>query len=365
MAKTKIFYQIVPLGTPYLVDNLALSLRGYPTIGFVDVEKVNRNNPVLYLYFGQSTADYTNSLRYPLLNWADNGKAMAVLKKAENFYDFIPEDLHKINAFFLQDEGDIETFKNVILTYFGFLETTRKIFLSYCRAEATGIANQLFDSLCRRKYRPFLDSYIIPYGVNFQEHLHHELADCEVMVLLNTPGFATRNWCMEEVEYAKKNNLGVVQVVFQGAKEIDTLPTCDVITYRVKAKKLSKLNKLKLNEIIELVERMRAKSYQYRQQALCNKIGFACDGDELLHKDYGIVVNNSSSQIYYPSVCIPSSQFVEIASNRMSSIANTTGYSQRVLFDANSCRPDVASHFTWLNNQLNVKTLDINKNIKL
>lgn len=364
MSKTKIHYQIVPVGTPYLVLELENSLRGYPSIGIIEANKVNRNDPVLYLYYGQTAVDKSNPEDYPLAAWAKNGSSMAVLKKADDFYSFIPEELHKINAFCLADASGIESLKNVILTHFGFIEATRKVFLSYCRAEASAIANQLFDGLCRRKYRPFLDSYIIPYGVNFQEHLHHELADCEVMVLLNTPGFASRPWCMEEVDYAKKNNLGVIQVVFKNAEPINTLPTCDMVTYNVKAKQNGKLDNLKIKEILELVERMRAKSYQYRQQAMCNRIGFECDGDELIHKDYGIVINKTQSQIYYPCVTVPTSPIIQKAESRMQSIPDTDGFNHRILFDADSCRPDITEHINWLNRQLSVQTLDINKDIK-
>lgn len=364
MTKTKIHYQIVPVGTPYMISELESSLRSYPSIGFIDVHRVNRNDPVLYLYYGQTTEDKTNPNGYPLSAWANNGCAMAVLKNADDFYSFIPEDLHKINAFYLQDESGIESLKNVILTHFGLIESTRKVFLSYCRAEATAIANQLFDGLCRRKYRPFLDSYIIPYGVNFQEYLHQELADCEVLVLLNTPGFASRPWCTEEVDYAKKNNLGVVQVVFKNAKPINTLPTCDMVTYNVKAKKNGKLDNLKINEILELVERMRAKSFRYRKQAMCNRIGFDCDGDELEQNDYGIVINKTRSQIYYPCVTIPSSPILQKAESRMQSIPDTDGFNLRVLFDSDSCRSDIVEHIEWLNRHLSVHILDINKDIK-
>lgn len=364
MTKVKIHYQIVPVGTPYLVSELIGSMKGYPSIGVIDVYRVNRNDPVLYLYYGQTKEDKSNPKRYPLSLWAKNGSSMAILKESDDFYSFIPEELHKINAFYLADISGIESLKNVILTYFGFMEASRKVFLSYCRAEASAIANQLFDGLCRHKYHPFLDSYIIPYGVNFQEYLHHELADCEVMVLLNTPGFASRKWCMEEVDYAKKNNLGVVQVVFKNSKPINTLPTCDVVRYNVKVGQKGKLDNLKIKEILELVERMRAKSYQYRQQAMCNRIGFECDGDELMQKDYGIVINKTKSQIYYPCVSIPSSPIIQKAESRMQQIVGTEGFNHRVLFDADGCRPDIKKHINWLNRQLSVKTLDINENIK-
>ena len=362
MAKPKIYYQLVTVGSPYFIWELEIALRAYPSIGTVSVDKVNTHNPVLYLYYGQSALDRTNSGAYPLLRWANNGKVMAVIKDVNNFYDYIPKDLEKINAFELADATGIESLKNYILQYFGFIETTRKVFLSYYRREASDMANQLFDALVRHRFKPFLDSYVIESGVNFQEHLHHELADCDTMILINTRGFKGRPWCMEEVKYAKVNNIGVIQIVINNSEPFNDLVNTDQIQLKNVRKKLSKLQ---IGQVLDMVERMRAKNFVYRQQALCNRITLACYGDILEHKEHGIIVNRTKNQTYYPCVSIPQSQLIQKAEKWMEDIDKTDGYSLRLLFDANSCRTDVMKHFDWLNGQLKVTTFDINQDFKL
>lgn len=236
------------------------------------------------------------------------------------------------------------------------------MFLSYYRHEASDIANQLFDALARHRFKPFLDSYVIESGVNFQEHLHHELADCDTMILINTHGFRGRHWCMEEVKYAKLNNMGVIQIVINNAEPFIDFVNNDQIKLKNVRKKLSKLQ---IGHILDMVERMRAKNFLYRQQTLCNRITLACYGDHLEHKEHGIIVNRTKNQMYYPCVFIPKSQLIEKAEKWMEHIDNTDGFSLRLLFDANSCRSDVMKHFDWLNDQLNVTTFDINQDFKL
>lgn len=362
MAKHKIYYQLVAIGTPFFVAELENALRSYTSIGVVPIDRVNAHNPVLYLYYGQSPLDRANPESYPLFRWANNGKVMAVVKDVSKFYEFIPKDLETINAFELADALYTESLKNHILQYFGFIETTRKVFLSYYRQEASDMANQLYDALVRHRFKPFLDSYVIESGVNFQEHLHHELADCDTMILINTHGFKGRPWCMEEVKYAKLNNIGVIQVIINNANPFVDLVNTDQITLKNIRKKLSKLD---IGRILDMVERMRAKNFMFRQQSLCNRILLSCYGDVLEHKEHGIIVNRSKSQTYYPCVSIPRSELIEKAETWMEDIKDTEGYSLRLLFDANSCRSDVMNHLDWLNNQLNVTTIDINQDFKI
>ena len=50
-------YQVIPLGTPWRIDDLRNVLLDFPDIHIININDVEKYNPVLYLYYGYSTND--------------------------------------------------------------------------------------------------------------------------------------------------------------------------------------------------------------------------------------------------------------------------------------------------------------------
>jgi hypothetical protein len=63
----------------------------------------------------------------------------------------------------------------------------------------------------------FLDSHSIRPGEPFQEVLWHRLADTDVVVLLDSPGFLDSRWTEEELARANSTNLQILQLIWPGS----------------------------------------------------------------------------------------------------------------------------------------------------
>ena len=120
------------------------------------------------------------------------------------FNDFskeIPEELKKQNGI-KYDDNQRSRIANVVLQAFELLRSTRKVFISYKRSESTSVAIQMYEALESHHFDVFLDTHSIEKGELFQEELWHRMTDCDVILLLNTPGFLESHWCKEELAEA-------------------------------------------------------------------------------------------------------------------------------------------------------------------
>ena len=109
----------------------------------------------------------------------------------------IPSILSNQNGWQFKD-NELDRSANIILESFELLRSTRKIFISYKRNESTSVAIQLYEALESYNYDVFLYIHSIGKGEPFQDDLWHRMTDCDVIVLLNTPGFLESHWCKEE-----------------------------------------------------------------------------------------------------------------------------------------------------------------------
>ncbi|MEM7391306.1 MAG: toll/interleukin-1 receptor domain-containing protein, partial [Verrucomicrobiota bacterium] len=107
--------------------------------------------------------------------------------------------------------------------------TQRKVFISYRRDDATGVANQLFEQLSHRGYWVFLDTASIDSGVDFQDALWARMADVDLLVFLDTPRALSSRWVYQELARAHNLGLGVLQLVWPGHSRTRGTELCDVI----------------------------------------------------------------------------------------------------------------------------------------
>src|SRR5262249_25690709 len=71
-----------------------------------------------------------------------------------------------------------------------------------------------------RWYSVFLDTISIRPGAVFQEDLMQELADSDVVVLLNSPTIKDRPYVQKEIAFADQAGVGGVQVVWPDEKPL-------------------------------------------------------------------------------------------------------------------------------------------------
>ena len=138
-----------------------------------------------------------------------------VVPELDRFNEFVPDDLRPINGMALRPEDpDLDRVASVLLEGLGLLRKSRRLFISYRRVETQGIAIQLYEQLDASGFDVFLDSHSIRPGEPFQDVLWHRLADTDVVVLLDSPGFMGSRWTEEELARANSTNLQILQLIW-------------------------------------------------------------------------------------------------------------------------------------------------------
>ena len=181
---------VILLGTPFFVSELRSLLATSSSVEVKDYDGASTVDGALYVYFGESKKDKARKYEnISLTKLAKEARIVPILKNLDDFRSNIPDELSAINAISVDSMLAVGKLKCFILEFFGLLESNRKVFIPYKRNDSLTFAHQLHNALVAAHYKPFLDSYSINYGVDFQEYLRHELSDSSMFVFLNTPNY--------------------------------------------------------------------------------------------------------------------------------------------------------------------------------
>ncbi len=79
------------------------------------------------------------------------------------------------------------------------------------------MADQLFDTMSRRGFQLFLDRFSGTAGRPFPQEIAEELAERDVVVLIETPNILKSRWTKWEVAFARRYRLGLLALQWPGA----------------------------------------------------------------------------------------------------------------------------------------------------
>jgi len=142
-----------------------------------------------------------------------------VVRDLKSFVTLAPELVADLNGYELADGQDTGEFVGLVLEALGLQRAKRKVFISYARVDSSEIAWQLREAFTKNWYSVFLDTISIRPGAEFQNELLQELADSDVMVLLNSPSVAGRPYVQKEIAFADQAGVGGVQLTWPGDVE--------------------------------------------------------------------------------------------------------------------------------------------------
>jgi hypothetical protein len=138
-----------------------------------------------------------------------------VVKTLKQFNQYVFADLHGINGMELEEQDpQLERVAAVLLEGLGLLRRSRRLFISYRRAETRGVAIQLYEILDQHGFDVFLDTVSVRPGEPFQEILWHRLLDTDVVVMLDSPNFLQSRWTVQELARANSTNIQMLQLVW-------------------------------------------------------------------------------------------------------------------------------------------------------
>ena len=339
----------------------------------VDLEREYKGNqPAFAIYFGDEGGDFKDvHIIEKLIK--DGTMILPIYFNDGAFEAEIPQELKKQNGIQYK-EHELNRIANIVLQSFELLRSTRKVFISYRRTESTPIAIQLFEALESHNFDVFLDTHSIEKGEPFQDELWHRMSDCDVVVLLNTPGFLESHWCKEEFAEAAAKQIGIVQLVWpnHNIKDIDPsshlsyplqLVADDFVDRDYSDKDKSKLAVTIVEKIISEVESVRARNLAARQDNLITEFRNIAEKngrtvtvqpEKILTED----LPNGSRVIYIPTIGIPQSTNCQSAEIKRELL----GYDEvsiRLIYDDLRIRDKWLNHLDWLNDNFkkDIKTL--------
>ncbi|MBZ5581050.1 MAG: toll/interleukin-1 receptor domain-containing protein [Acidobacteriia bacterium] len=132
-----------------------------------------------------------------------------------------PHLLRRVNATFYREK--IAETLPALLARAEVTTAQARVFISYRRVESLPLALQLFDALTHEGFEVFLDRFSIPPGYDFQRRLDQELADKSMVLLLESKHIRVSKWTQHEIDFAKRNRLGLLAVTMPGIPEEDRL----------------------------------------------------------------------------------------------------------------------------------------------
>lgn len=326
------------------------------------------NQPAFAVYFGDPKGDFKDlDVLQHLIK--DGTMILPVFYNEGCFEAQIPSDIRGQNGL-LYSDGDEKKIIPLILESFELLRSSRKVFVSYKRNESSSVAIQLYEALERNNFDVFLDTHSIKKGEPFQDELWHRMADCDVIVLLNTKGFLDSRWCKEEIAEANVKQIGVVQLVWPDHKLENSAEICfpfqladsDFENGIYKDQNTSKLKSKFIKELVHTVESVRARNLAARQDNLITEFTNSARkfGKKVNLQPQRFIteeIGENKRKIYIPTIGIPQSISCNQSQELKNQIKEYEVESIYLIYDNLRIRDKWLKHLDWLNKYLDVKTI--------
>ena len=268
----------------------------------------------------------------------------------------------------------LDRIASVLLEGLGLLRKSRRLFISYRRVETQGIAIQLYEQLDANGFDVFLDSHSIRPGEPFQDVLWHRLADTDVVVLLDSPGFLASRWTEEELARANSTNLQILQLIWPGSTLTSAAAFSKPFTlsdsdFEVATDRLGATARLRgdcLNRVTIEVESLRARALAARHAYLVQEFfseAVAAGHHPQVQPDRFILLETKAGNHYItvPTVGVPDAVRYQEVEDEMA--RHPKRHSDIILlYDERGIRDNWMKHLEWLDRQtLPVKSLQVAK----
>lgn len=376
-------YQIIIVGEPSVfeskvlgafykhVDDLGLNKDCFVEIRNTNFDAIYKANlPTFCLYFGSQTGNFLDlDITDRLIT--DATLILPIASDLDNVAIEIPLRLRSINVFQLNAENDIERLVSCLLEGLSLLRLTRRLFISYKRNESSVVAIQLFEKLEKNGFDVFLDTHSVRPGTQFQDELWHRMADTDVVVLLNTPGFLNSEWTTQELARANAMSIGIIQLIWpthnleRDAKLSIPYQLTDAnFGNKDYSNSKSYLTDQTLLDIVSQVESLRARSLGSRQdniitEFISSSIKLGKKSDLQPEKFITVKRKDGKESILIPTVGVPQAFTYNQSEELVSRIKLKNVEGVYLLFDHRNIREKWLEHLAWLDNYLPIKTLKI------
>lgn len=329
----------------------------------------NRFSPTVAAYFGGDFTVFPDiAISETLLS--NGAYIIPIVEDINNFPLEIPELLQPINGTSL-NRTSIDGLVSTIMEGFGLLRMSRRLFISYKRAESTALAIQLYEELDSIGFDVFIDTHSVRKGIDFQEELWHRLADSDVVVLIDTPKFRESKWTSAELGQASAMSVGIYQLIWPGHSPENDTGFC--VSKQLHNKdfnnlgapdKTSTVNDVVIKEIKNVVESLRARNLAARQNLLIKNFLLTANNSgrsATLQPEKFIVYKTALGieHVVIPAVGVPDAYSFHYHDILIKKIHQNRIQQVNILYDQTNIKKIWQQHLFWLNEHLPVKSVDI------
>lgn len=275
-----------------------------------------------------------------------------VMAPGAAFSGAVPEAIYAMNACFTDPaDAGLEAVAAVAFEGLGLLHRQRRVFLSYRRTDSRDAALQLHEELAGRGFDVFLDTHDIRPGVLFQEALWHRLADCDVVIMLDTPKYFESKWTKQELGRTQAKGIHILRVVWPGHTSSRHLSLSDTIQLEEDDMTVDgRLTPEMVGEVGRRTEKLRSRSVANRHREMAGKlkieverIGGTYDGIGA-GRGVSLSLPNGLKVKAFPVVGVPTAETVNAAHDK----ANGASDTPCLVYDSLGMRPAALAHLAWL-----------------
>lgn len=328
-----------------------------------DAHLRDRSASTMALYFGGDPAADAALLhelqeaRIPIVPVVRSGDVLA---------NVLPVTTQATNACFLDPtDARLDALASVCLESLGLLRRQRRVFVSYRRDEARTVAVQLHDELSGRGFDVFLDTHDIRPGEPFQEMLWHRLADCDVVIMLDTKDYFGSKWTKQELGRSLAQGIQVLRIIWPGHTPTRHLSLSDAL--QLTAADIGadrRLTPAKIEEIVGRTESVRSRSIASRHLYIAGslrieveRLGGRFEGIGV-HRAIALTLPNGLEIQAYPVVGVPTAELLNDIQDK--ALAAGHGRFPCLVYDHVGIRDAWLKHLSWLDSKITgVRTLKI------
>lgn len=327
--------------------------------------EIKWNAPICCIYFGYSSTHEERMrdevMLSKLIEQASYIIPVVSLKAQAAFDSELPQCLCNFNA--ISSKGEkacVSTIVGKALESFHLLRSERKVFISYKRTDSQKVALQLFETLSSYGYRVFFDTHSIQVGEKFQDELWHQMVDCDVVVLLNSPNFMGSQWTRKEFAKANEMSIALLQIVWPEVKPLKEGMLSQIIDLKGDDKK-ARLLKAEVNRILLGVESLRARGIAARTANLNKEfIESVKEGEgcvvQLEHNLLKLTNNKEEESLIVSAIGVPQSPLISYCKDVMGEYHLQ---SIKFVYDGLCIRKRWLGYLSWLNEYLPIKSIDV------
>ena len=303
---------------------------------------------------------------------ANSAVILPVIEKIDDPYPLLYEELEAIQHIQTYIPAKEEAFAKITNSIFeglGLIRAQKRVFISYRRAEALDIADQLAIELRRHGFGTFLDTWDVQSGDDFQEYLLHQLSNSDVLLALESPSFFMGKYSRIEIEQAQAMSVGVVQVVWPGEdvsrhrnSHLNAFFSLEESHFDGgrQGNEQDRLIQTALKSVVDKIEETRIKNHVTRLRGLTGELELECDTQNVPYVNVWnryLLTNPDSkyTKMIVPMVGVPTSNHYHTSfdlRNEHSAVNEIA-----MLFNELNILRKWREHIVWLDQFLPVKSL--------